>query len=92
MVLSDEDGLCLAASGPESTCQELAATLPLIGRKAGDFSGVLLAPGGGMSAMVQRFRVDSAELYMCALGGDEDLRARQIARSIRGCARILASG
>lgn len=92
LVLSDEDGLCLAAAGPADTCGEVAATLPLLGRKAGDFKGVLLGDQGGVSAMVQRFRVDDAELYMCALGGDEDRQTRQIARSINGCARILASG
>ncbi len=91
LVLSDEDGLCLAAAGPADTCGEVAATLPILGRKAGDFKGVLLAERGGVSALVQRFRVDDAELYMCALGGDEDGQVRQIARSISGCARILAS-
>lgn len=92
LVLSDEDGLCLAAAGSAETCGEVAATLPMLGRKAGDFKGVLLADETGVSAMVQRFRVDDAELYMCALGGDEAGQARQIARSITGCARILASG
>jgi len=92
LVLSDEDGLCLAAAGPADTCGEVAATLPMLGRKAGDFKGILLADRGGVSAMVQRFRVEDTELYMCALGGDEDRQARQIARSISGCARILASG
>ncbi len=90
-MLSDEHGLCLAASGPRDTCDEVAAKLPIIGRKAGDFQGVLLTPQGGFLAMLQRFFVDESELYLCAIGGDENLRARQIARSISGVARILSA-
>jgi hypothetical protein len=89
MVLADEDGLCLAAAGPETTCQEVAATLPVLGRKAGDFTGVLLAAGRALETMVHRFRCDESSLYLCAIGGDESLRARQIARSIGGVTRIL---
>jgi hypothetical protein len=89
MVLADEDGLCLAAAGPGQTCGELAATVPLLGRKAGDFQGVLLSDRGGKQMMVQRFRIDASELYLCAIGGDDDQRARQIARSMCGVSRIL---
>lgn len=91
MVVADEDGLCLAAAGPADRCGEIAAHLPILGRQPGGFRGVLLADDGGIPADVQRFLIDGSELYVCAIGGDEDLRARQIARSIRGCARILAS-
>jgi hypothetical protein len=91
MILSDEDGLTLAAAGAADTCDEVAATVPMLGRKAGDFNGVLLAGRGQVAAQVQRFRIDATELYMCAVGGTDELRARQIARGIRGCARILAS-
>ena len=91
IVLADEDGICLASAGPADTCEGVAATLPILGRKAGDFDGVLLAPSGGLKALVQRFRIDSSELYLCAIGGDDDLRARQIARSITGVSRILAA-
>ena len=52
---------------------------------------LLFGASGGQDAIVQRFRIDTSELYVCALGGDEDLRTRQIARSISGCARILAA-
>jgi len=92
ILLSDDDGLCLAFAGPRETCDELAARLPILGRKVGDFQGVLLHDGIGLDALVQRFRVEAAgQLYMCALGGSDELRTRQIARSINGCARILAA-
>ena len=90
MILSDDTGLCMAASGEEQTCGEIAAAAPIIGRNAGDFAGVLLGDRRGLEMNIQRFRLDEAILYMCAVGGSDDLRARQIARSIRGCARILA--
>src|SRR5262245_50820945 len=40
MVLSDEDGLLLAATGDRDACDEVAARLPLIGRRSPAFEGV----------------------------------------------------
>lgn len=91
MVLSDADGLCMAASGAQDTCGEVAAALPILGRKAGDFHGVLLSGLGPIKMMIQRFKVETEELYLCAVGGTDDLAARQIARSMRGVSRILAA-
>lgn len=92
MVLTDDTGLCLAASGPAATCDEIAAAAPILGRKAGDFDGVLLGASRAMRTMMQRFLYEDAKLYLCAVGGDDDLlRARQIARSLSGCCRILAA-
>jgi hypothetical protein len=91
LVLSDQDGLCIAAAGPADACDEVAATLPILGRKAGDFSGVLLGAGLGSPARLQRFSVHGLDFYLCALGGNDELRNRQIARSISGISRILAA-
>ena len=91
MVVSDDTGLCLAATGERETCEEIAAGLPMLGQKAGDFDGVLLWNGGGGTVKVRRFRVAESELYVCAVGG-EDRRARyELARSISGVTRILAA-
>lgn len=89
MLVSDENGLCLAATGARDACEELAAELPIIGRKTREFEGVLLAAGGGRRVTVQRFHVGPDELYLCAVGGDERRIPAQMARSISGLSRIL---
>ena len=91
MLISDDDGLCMAASGPSRTCEEVAAALPLLGRKAGDFAGVLLAEWGPARVVMQRLLIEDSPMYVCAIGDDRDLCARQIARSIGGVTRILAA-
>ena len=57
LVLSDEDGFCLAASGDPQACHEVAARLPFIGRKVREFEGVLLGTEGGWRIRMQRFGV-----------------------------------
>ena len=89
MVLTDESGLALAASGDVESCDEAAARLALIGRKVPAFVGVLLSDTGTLSVSMQRFNVGESELYMCAIGGHPDPRAAQIERSINGATRIL---
>lgn len=88
-VLSDEDGLCLAASGDETACGEVAARLPLLGRKVKHFDGVLLAPNRGWQVRMERFEVSGSELYMAVIGSSE-ARDRELHRSIGGAMRILS--
>lgn len=89
MVLSDEDGLTLAAAGDDRTCDEVAAHLPLIGRKVESFEGVLLSSHQGMEVAIRRFRVFGSDLYLAAIGGRAAQRKKQLSRSRRGVARIL---
>jgi hypothetical protein len=93
MVLADEDGLCLAASGPVDTCHEVAAVLPFLGRRRRDFAGTVLSAKGGLRILVRAFDFGGQELYACAIGGDETDEARQVEldRSVSGVARILAA-
>jgi hypothetical protein len=91
MVVADEHGMCVAASGAESTCSELAARLPLLGRKAGDFEGVLLGAKGGVPVAMKRIRIDGAELFACAFGGVKERHALQLMRVENGVRRILAA-
>ena len=91
MVVADEHGMCVAASGAESTCSELAARLPLLGRKAGDFEGVLLGAKGGVPVAMKRIRIDGAELFACAFGGVKERHAMQLVRAEHGVRRILAA-
>ena len=67
LVLSDEDGFCLAASGDPQACHEVAAQLPFIGRKVGEFEGVLLGTEGGWKIRMQRFGVTGGQLFLCAI-------------------------
>jgi len=89
IVLSDEDGVCIASSGDEVTCEEIAARLPLVGRKVKDFEGILFSPWKGVEVRMRRFHVDGAELYMAAIGSTKSQRDLQLNRSIGGVARIL---
>ena len=90
IVLSDEWGMCLAKSGNAESCDEVAARLPVIGRKTRDFTGVLFSPRRGYEVRMRRFKVGGGELYLCAIGGRPDQRDRQILRSITGVSRILS--
>ena len=91
IVLSDEDGLCLASSGDPDTCEEIAANLPFVGTKVSDFEGVLFAPAKAWKVTVKRFEVEGTELYLCAAGGKGDARSSEISRSLSGARRILAA-
>src|SRR5690349_20750678 len=53
LVVADQDGLCLAGSGPSETCHEIAAVLPFLGGRRGDFQGTVLSAKGGMRVMVR---------------------------------------
>jgi hypothetical protein len=91
MVVADEDGLCLAASGPVDTCHEVAAVLPFLGRTQKEFEGTVLSERGGLRVHVRAFAFGGQELYACAIGGREDRRAQELERSVTGVARILAA-
>jgi hypothetical protein len=91
MVLSDEVGVCLALSGDPYSCEEVAARLPLVGRRVRDFDGVLFSPERGFAVRMRRFQIGDSDLYVCAIGGRPDQRDRQIMRSITGVTRILQS-
>ena len=89
LVLSDEDGFCLASSGDPQACHEVAAQLPFIGRKVGEFEGVLLGTEGGWKIRMQRFGVTGGQLFLCAIGAGGPQRDRQLARSRGAVRRIL---
>jgi hypothetical protein len=91
LVLADEDGLCLAASGPLETCHEVAAVLPFLGRRRRNFSGTVLSARGGLRVLVRAFDFGGQELYACAIGGDEAQRSEELERSVTGVTRILAA-
>ncbi len=92
MVIFDEQGNSLAASGSFHTCDEVAATLPVIGRNLDYFEGEITSPEGAWDLAMRRFCIDGGSLYVCAVGGPTRERAQQLLRTM-GCAtRLLSSG
>ena len=91
MVLSDQDGLLLAATGDPEACDEIAAQLPLIGQRVSEFEGVLLSAENGWRVRMRRFRVGRSELYLAAIGGAATTSERELGRGIGGATRILAA-
>lgn len=89
LVLSDEDGFCLASSGDPEACQEVAARLPFIGRKVPEFEGVLLGTESGWRIRMKRMEVAGAELYLCAIGTQASMRDHEMHRTSGGIRRIL---
>ncbi len=93
MLVSDEYGMCVASVGAPDTCYEIAARLPLLGRKTDGFQGVLLGGAlGGWRVAMRKLVVAGSELYVAMIGGAEDRTPPQIERSAIGVARILTAG
>lgn len=94
MVLADADGLCLAGSGegyPADEIAEIAAHGAILGTRAENFEGVLMAPERHYNVRVRGFEAAGSRLYLCAVGGGGEDRARRIQRSISGVKRILSA-
>src|SRR5262245_54437619 len=91
IVVSDASGLCVASTGKQETCEEVAARLPIIGRNAPDFGGILLSGAKGLKMVVRTFTVEGAPLYACAIGKPHARIERSLARGIQGVTRILAA-
>ncbi len=91
MVVFDEQGIHLAASGSADTCDEVAATLPLIGRTLDYFEGEVTSPEGSWDLAMRRFAVDGGSLFVCAVGGKTRARSRQLSRSMSCASRVLAT-
>jgi hypothetical protein len=89
MVLADEDGLMLAASG--DACDEVAAKMAVLGCRIREFNGTLLEHGRRWDVQMLKIPIEGTELLVCAVGGSVEQRKRQIARGAEGAARILAA-
>lgn len=90
MVLADLDGLPLAASGDSFACDEVAASMVKVGSKVPAFSGTLYGPGHRWEVQMQKVEIAGTELLVCAVGGTDAARRRQLSRGAAGAARILA--
>lgn len=90
IVLADEDGLCVAHAGAADTAGEIAARLPMVGRKAERFRGVLLDADRAIEVVLKRFTLGAATLYACAIGRADERGEVLVARSIGGATRILS--
>jgi hypothetical protein len=89
MVLADAHGLCIAASGDDDVCEELAAHMPLICDGTPVFDGSVQSVSDRHSVRMKRLEVDGADLFLCALGGNDAMRAFELNRAQAGVQRIL---
>jgi len=87
-VLADDDGVCLAAAGDSHACDEIAAHLPMVGRKAPNFEGVLFGPAVQWDVQMQSLEIEGSNLYLCAIG-QSDARRDQLQHSMGAVSRIL---
>jgi len=91
VLVSDDMGLCVAASGAGSGEDELAAHLPQTARQGLRALPSLFAPGLEREVEVKRFAVGRSVLIACAVGGGAKTRAEVLARTEAGFRRILAT-
>jgi hypothetical protein len=91
MVVADGDGLPLASSGDTYACDEVAARMVLVGARVGHADVTLFDGARSWDVHMQKVVVDGSELLVCAVGGDADARAEQIARGTAGALRILGA-
>ncbi|ACY15701.1 hypothetical protein [Haliangium ochraceum] len=89
MILADDHGLCIATSGDELICAELAARLSVLHRNRVDFGSELWTEDARWDVHVRRFDYGGMQMTLCAVGGLPDERAQQIVRSLGGVTRIL---
>jgi hypothetical protein len=88
LVLADDDGLVVAASGDSSLCAELGAIAPLMVRS---IMGLPMPPLlRGAEVAVRPIRIHGRELYLVSMGGGT-ARDALLTHSITGVHRILAS-
>jgi hypothetical protein len=91
MVVADEDGLPLAASGDAGACDEVAASMAQVAARTDQFTGTLYRGGRHWDVEMTRVSVDGSNLLVCGVGGSADQRGRQVARGARGTRRILGA-
>lgn len=91
MVVADEEGLPLAASGDPGACDEIAASMAQVATRTGQFSGTLYRGGQRWEVEMTRIPVDGSHLFVCAVGGTAEQRWRQVARGAQGTRRILGA-
>lgn len=89
MFIGDQDGLCLAWSGDDADSEEVVATLAPITRRMENYEGRIATENRSFNVRVRRFEVGGSMLFIGAVGGGGELRAKQIHHSIGGVARIL---
>ncbi len=91
MLLADHDGLLVATSQSSGDdTEEIAAILPLLAR-GHDFIGSLVSHGGSscLEVAVSAFHISDSELFLCALGGNDQEVFNELEIAKSGVTRIL---
>ena len=89
LILADEQGLCVAASGDPSTCEEFAVHTAMVCEDTAQFSGTVLDTSRRWDVSMERFDIKGVPLFLCAIGGDVETRTRALVQSMGGVSRIL---
>lgn len=91
MVLADAHGLCVAASGDDQVCEEVAAHMPLLCDNLPLFDGFMRSSDDERNVRMKRFDIAGSELYLCAIGGNQAMRTFELNRAHAGVQRILSN-
>lgn len=91
MVLADAHGLCVAASGDDEVCEEMAAHMPLVCEDIPVFDGSVRATANTRSVRMKRLELAGSDLFLCAIGGNHAMRTFELNRAHAGVQRILSA-
>jgi hypothetical protein len=91
MVVADDYGLPLASAGDTYACEEVAWRMLKVGTRIATFQGVLLGNGQSWDIHMTKIEIEGNEFLVCAVGGNAEVRARQVQRGANGVKRILCA-
>ena len=98
LVLADSQGVLHGHSGDETSCDILAAYVPLLFKAVdvetrGQIQATLdrsLSGDGPRRVSLRRFWVEGEAYFLCALGAPASMRGEAVSRALSGARRILA--
>jgi hypothetical protein len=75
----------------DEAADEIAAHAAVVGGKIENFEGVLFSADEQWNVRIRRFRIGDTSMFLCAVGGGGEERARHVHESVSGVSRILAA-
>ena len=90
MVVVDDLGKAVASAGTPQSCGKLGSYVAVVGRRTGEFRGVLFDAERTFPVWVKRFQAGQRELYLGAVGRNAETPRSAIDQTIAGVSRILS--
>lgn len=90
MVLAEDQGLVVAASGNDPESEEIAALSPQIARNCDLWHGRVATSFGERTLTIAAVRSDHGRLFLSGVGGNRANIISELRHSGRGVCRILA--